>query len=190
VLRAVNERLAPFAGSEWPVPEHVFCWRAQSLAKRELAKVLLSNAAVLRLHQTLTDAGPYTVCVGRFARSVRRSALDGNRIWQEAVERAKAESRPTVTLPGWAPSHGDGCGRVHPESTAPHGLFACYCAGCSTRAGNKQRDGERRLLREAELGHPIWAGVCSACDEPFERTRPNQKRCVSCRAGHRSPGRR
>lgn len=190
VFAAVEDRLRPFAGADSAVPAHLYPWRLQTMAKVVLLDVLGKPSAVRAVQIHAAEGDPLTVCFGLSRRIAYQAPLrvKGLRA-AELRNRARdaLASQSIVRLPGVSYSHGDGCGRTHHESRSHSRLFKLYCERCTKHSSNRQKRLESEFWAEAQgrLG-ARGPAKCSVCDETFERTRPNQKRCLRCRRNHRS----
>jgi hypothetical protein len=187
VLAAVHEKLAHFAGTDLPVFDRLTPWRLQAMAKVVLLDRLGEAPAVRAVQREAAGERPLTICFGHTAR-LAYEAMAGVKGLPTREVRARARGAAVardLRLPAEFYSHGDGCGRVHPESQSPHRLFKLYCARCAKLAGNRQRDVERRAWADLE-GRSIGKGTHECpCGKRFQSTRTGQFRCPDCRQLHR-----
>jgi hypothetical protein len=186
IFEAVQSRLQGFAGVDFPVPGRRDPWLLQVLAKRAL-RDWLEVHEVRSVQRRTAGQYPLTICFGQSGRLAYEAAAGVKGLpAREVRELARgAASTQDLRLPGESCSHGDGCGRTHPESHSPHRLFKLYCDRCSKLAGNRQREVERRAWADLH-GRSTGKGTheCS-CGRTFESTRTGQFRCPDCARRHR-----
>lgn len=194
VFEAVQDSLFAFEGTDHAVPDRVFLWRLQSLAKNTLLEFFGHNPSVRAIQVDAAGLTPLTVCFGHRERAaVEVVAGVRNLPGIKRVPRKEIRARAwqsiargeLLILPGELYSFGDGCGRVHRESESPEKLFKRYCDRCATDSGNKQRKLERSFWTEKQARSDGRGLAECVCGEMFESTRANQKRCLDCRRAHR-----
>ncbi len=162
-------------------------WLAQCCAKQAArgpepgTKRGLSIPTIKRLQAeaaTGTGRAPLTVCFGRARRRTRPNTLYGGGYVEELY------------------AHGDGCGRVHLDSTTA--LIKAHCDPCRRDHDRRRQtaleaaaraQGAEARWREArgeDLAVTAWSKTrlpptCPSCGEVFETGRVDKMFCGSCR---------